>query len=103
MEKHLNLWDLEKIARQYVGFNQQVIKEYHMRFREIDGRIHSTNGYLILQWRTIYRVRDLGYKFIYTFRPPETIRSFSERVISLPSVVFEDNAYRASALKEQVF
>ena len=111
MEKYLNLWDLEKIARQYLGFNELLIKEYHALFGLYDNngamflRPTVENEYrciIVLQWRTTKKSISV-HKYIYTFRhcmqsnkvgplPPLDI-------ISLPSVLFEDNVYRASTLK----
>ena len=101
MEQHLNLWDIEKIARQYLGFNDQVVNEYHKNFKgHNNGRIYSNGGYLILQWRTTYRVKDLGFKYIYTFRNAfhSSYNGWSPE-ISQPPILFEDNVYRASSIE----
>ena len=111
MEKHLNLWDLENLVRQYLGFNELLIKEYHARFGVYDDtnamflKTTMESIYLditVLQWRktknSIY-----VYKYIYAFR--HYIRSNGVAlslpldIISLPRVLFEDNVYRASTLK----
>ena len=109
MEKYLNLWDLEKIARQYLGFNDQVVNEYHKRFEMRFDRLlflkptAETGDFcmLILHWRSITSVKHNGFGYIYTFRdfirPGQTCTC--DVVVSLPRVLFEDNVYRASVLK----
>ena len=108
MEKYLNLWDLERLVRQYVGFNEQVIKEYHANFGAVGDQVWmkptaETNGrtILMLQWRSIAFVEKLGFDYIYTFKP-FVQRKNDKRVLSimsLPAMLFKDNAYRASTLR----
>ena len=115
MEKHLNLWDLEKIARQYVGFNDLVVKEYHDLFEfgtkyypdAVCLRPVINNGFsktLVLQWRTNNFVDALGFKYIYTFRHHllqcnKHCDTMQTNIVSAPAVLFKDNPYRASVLK----
>ena len=109
MEKHLILWDLENIARQYLGFNELLIKEYHERFEMRFNKLlflkpTAETGdlcMLVLHWRSIASVKHNGFGYIYTFRDfirPGRICT-CDAVVSSPRVVFEDNVYRASILK----
>ena len=111
MEQYLNLWDLEKLTRQYVGFNELLIKEYHARFAymydsnavylkptaETDGRV-----IVALQWRSDAFVKK--FEYIYTFktfmckRNDKRVLRF-QTVVSLPPVLFKENVYRASTLR----
>ena len=109
MEQYLNLWDLEKLVKMYVGFNDLVVEEYHARF----GMYDNTNTMFlkttmqgiyrfitVLQWRKTKNSISI-YNYIYTFRPyiqPNGVY-FPLDIISLPRVLFEDNVYRASTLK----
>ena len=120
MEHHLNLWDLEKLVRQYLGFNDHVIKEYHeLFFVEIldSGRFPNaiylrpsvtTNYYkqLILQWRSTDFINYSGCNHIYTFRHylnliqrNKNCNLMQQDIVSKPLVLFKDNAYRASILR----
>ena len=107
MEMYLNLWDLERLVRQYVGFNELLIKEYHARFKLYKYhdafflKAPNSNHTFLMQWRTKSIVRDGGLKYIYTFH--HLIRPIKDKdycdAISRPPVCFEDNAYRASILR----
>ena len=104
MEIYLNLWDLERLVRQYVGFNELLIKEYHDRFKLDNCRdtfflkATGSNRTFLMQWRTKSSVRD-RLKYIYTFQHLIHPMKDDYDVISKPPVFFEDNAYRASVLK----
>ena len=116
MEQYLP-WDLERLTRQYIGFNDQIIKEYHQRFEEDCGAVYVkptfTTGYgnrlLVLQWRNILNVTQArgmsSLKYILSFRrfiQPNKERfrlDYMEAIKSLPLVLFLDNAYRASTLR----
>ena len=109
MEKYLNLWDLEKIARQYVGFNEHLIKEYHALFKVCcDERIcvnpTKQNNFriiVVLQWRT--SSYDKKHPYIYNFKPfirPSDKRTLKDdEIVSVPAMLFKENVYRASVLK----
>ena len=118
MEQYLSLWDIEKIARQYLGFNDRVIKEYHSLFEISDSRRFpnaiylrpsiTTNYYkqLILQWRATDFINYSGCIHIYTFRHylnlfqrNKNCNLMQQDIVSKPLVLFKDNAYRASVLK----
>ena len=116
MENHLNLWDIERIARQYLGFNERLIKEYHDLFEfgtkyypdAVCLKVVGSNGFskiLVLQWRTNNFVDALGFKYIYTFRHhllqcnEKNRNTMQTNIVSAPAVLFKDNPYRASVLK----
>ena len=105
------------LTRQYIGFNDQIIKEYHQRFEEDCGAVYvkptfTTFGIrlLVLQWRNILNVSNetqgsSSLKYILSFRrfiQPNKERfrlDYRSAIKSLPLVLFVDNAYRASTLR----
>ena len=114
MESYLNLWDIEKIARQYLGFNELLIKEYHARFYIYNYHNNTVclkptseteyRSIVALQWRSITFVKQ--FEYIYTFKSfmCKRKRNASEvlrfqTVVSLPPVLFKENVYRASILR----
>ena len=107
MEQYLP-WDLERLTRQYIGFNDRVIREYHDIFEEYCGGIYLKStfdygGLLMLQWRTAKNVKQDTLKYILSFRrfigPNKEPLDYMQAITSLPPVLFEDNAYRASTLR----
>ena len=106
MEQYLSLRDLETLVRQYVGFNDLVVREYHSRFGVYDDtnvmflKTTMDRFITVLQWRKTKNSISV-YNYIYTFR--HYIQSnaiyLPLDIISLPRVLFEDNVYRASTLK----
>ena len=112
MEKFLP-WDLEKITRQYLGFNDHVIKEYHKLFQfDDDGAFPNSlclrptvsTGFvkvIILQWRSALFINYSGFKHIYTFHHITKAGKYmmTQDIVSKPAVLFKANPYRASVLK----
>ena len=97
MEIYLNLWDLERLVKQYMGFNDLVVKEYHEIFEPgrsdcIVLKSSINTDCFILQWRTIASVKYCPY--IYTFLPLIRPTKRKQSLVSRPTVLFRENVYR---------
>ena len=69
------IWELEKLTRQYVGFNEHIIKEYYETLKLFHGTDTITNAKCVsaiplFQWRypTLRAQSKLKQQYIYNNR-----------------------------------
>lgn len=90
-------WPLEQLIRQYLGFNQCVVKQYNdlVEYYDNDCLRDKTCLWVIAQWRGLEHITDFNlyicqFRFIFNHNHNENTRHFLRDRISEPRRLYKD-------------
>ena len=88
-------WDIEKITRQYIGFNDLVIQEYHDTLKLFPGTNTIANAKLrpLFQWRYPTSTPEPKQQYIYN------TRIYFDKALSLTQLRDRIPLYNKSSIK----